>query len=205
MQDKLLRFPLLIPVPVCAPAPSLSASLSLSFTVAFRHQRHTMKHATDMCLSPLRLPGLSFLRGLGRGRSRAEDYGHLIDASGIPECFTTFPIRVHRDDENIHQGAEAARNSFRKHGITAEDKRLHSAGPYGNFFSICWPAGDSARVKLATEFLEWLWVYDGMLLGKPGNWLSPMSPVGRGDKGRACGDVGDQWLTALISAPCRRD
>lgn len=86
-----------------------------------------------------------------------------IDISSSPSCITTFPVCRHADEPQISQGAQAARETWLEIVPSAKDKELrsHSAGPYGNFFAITWPYGKMDRVKLATEIIETLWVYDG--------------------------------------------
>ncbi|KAI1328612.1 terpenoid synthase [Xylariaceae sp. FL0255] len=85
-----------------------------------------------------------------------------IDTSSHSQSITTFPVKVHRDDHTIHQGALNARKNF-KNFTTRTDFRSHSAGPHGNFFSVCWPNGKTERVKLATEIIETLWLYDDVM------------------------------------------
>ncbi|KAF2688339.1 terpenoid synthase [Lentithecium fluviatile CBS 122367] len=76
-----------------------------------------------------------------------------IDISSSPSCITTFPVCRH-----------AARKTWLEIVPSAKDRELrsHSAGPYGNFFAITWPYGKMDRVKLATEIIETLWVYDDL-------------------------------------------
>jgi hypothetical protein len=83
-----------------------------------------------------------------------------VDKSSQPKSITTFPVRVHKEDNQINQAALNARKNFKEFARNTEF-RPHSASPYGNFFSICWPNGKTERVKLATEIIESLWLYDG--------------------------------------------
>ncbi|KAJ4297447.1 hypothetical protein N0V90_005338 [Kalmusia sp. IMI 367209] len=94
-----------------------------------------------------------------------------IDVSSSPSCITTFPVRVHADKSQITQGAHAARKTWLDIVPSAKDKELrsHSAGPYGNFFAITWPYGKIERVKLATEIIETLWMYDDLAEDIPHN------------------------------------
>lgn len=88
-----------------------------------------------------------------------------IDTASTPRCITTFPARVHRDELWISKGAIIARKKF-ENLLPNPDYRSHSMGPYGNFFSFCWPEGKKERVRLGTEIIETLWLYDG-------RWRSP--------------------------------
>jgi hypothetical protein len=85
-----------------------------------------------------------------------------IRVSSSPSCVTIFPVALHSDEFEVSQGALAARNNWLSL-MPSNDIRPHSAGPYGNFFALCWPYGDTERVKLATEIIETLWLYDGKL------------------------------------------
>ncbi|KAI0104059.1 terpenoid synthase [Hypoxylon sp. NC0597] len=89
-----------------------------------------------------------------------------LETSSEPQCITTFPVCVHKDDSQISQGAVDARNNF-QHLLPDANYRPHSAGPYGNFFSICWPDGKMERVKLGTEIIETLWLYDDVIEDVP--------------------------------------
>ncbi|KAI1438676.1 terpenoid synthase [Xylaria sp. CBS 124048] len=85
-----------------------------------------------------------------------------VKTSAHPQSITTFQVRVHKDDGSINQGAINARKNFKDFARNTEF-RSHSAGPYGNFFSTCWPNGKVERVKLATEIIESLWLYDDVM------------------------------------------
>ncbi|KAI1120251.1 terpenoid synthase [Nemania abortiva] len=85
-----------------------------------------------------------------------------IKTASHPQSITTFPVRVHKEDNQINQGALNARKNFKEFARNTEF-RSHSAGPHGNFFSICWPNGKTERVRLATEIIESLWVYDDVM------------------------------------------
>lgn len=85
-----------------------------------------------------------------------------VKTASHPQSITTFPVRVHKEDGQINQGALNARKNF-KDVAKKTDFRSHSAGPHGNFFAMCWPNGKTERVKLATEIIESLWLYDGKL------------------------------------------
>jgi hypothetical protein len=86
-----------------------------------------------------------------------------IDISSSPSCITTFPVRLHVDEPQVTLGAHAARKTWLDIVSSSDDTELrpHSAGPHGNFFAITWPYGRTERVKLATEIIETLWMYDG--------------------------------------------
>lgn len=83
-----------------------------------------------------------------------------VKTASHPQSITSFPVRVHKEDNQINHGAMNARKNF-KDFTRSTEFRSHSAGPYGNFFSTCWPNGKTERVKLATEIIESLWLYDG--------------------------------------------
>jgi hypothetical protein len=83
-----------------------------------------------------------------------------ISVSSSPSCVTTFPVARHRAEAQIEEGALAARKAWLDL-MPGQDLRTHSAGPDGNFFALCWPYGKTERVKLATEIIETLWLYDG--------------------------------------------
>ncbi|KAI2631674.1 terpenoid synthase [Xylaria nigripes] len=85
-----------------------------------------------------------------------------VKTSSHPQTITLFPVQVHKDDGQINQGANNARKNF-KDFTRNKEFRSHSAGPYGNFFSTCWPHGKVERVKLATEIIESLWLYDDVM------------------------------------------
>lgn len=85
-----------------------------------------------------------------------------INVSSSPSCVTTFPVRLHRAEPQITQGALAARKTWLDM-MPGQDLRPHSAGPHGNFFALCWPDGKTDRVALATEIIETLWLYDGKI------------------------------------------
>ncbi|KAI1461775.1 terpenoid synthase [Annulohypoxylon moriforme] len=85
-----------------------------------------------------------------------------LDTTSSPQCITTFPVRVHKDESEISQGALDARGNF-KDLLPDAETRPHSAGPYGNFFAICWPESRMERVKLGTEIIETLWLYDDVI------------------------------------------
>ncbi|KAI0842735.1 terpenoid synthase [Hypoxylon sp. FL0890] len=89
-----------------------------------------------------------------------------LETSSEPQCITTFQVYVHKDDPQISEGAIDARNNF-QHLLPDVDYRPHSAGPYGNFFSICWPDSKMERVKLGTEIIETLWLYDDVIEDVP--------------------------------------
>ncbi|KAI1366075.1 terpenoid synthase [Xylaria arbuscula] len=85
-----------------------------------------------------------------------------VKTASHPQSITTFPVRVHKEDGQINQGALNARKNF-KDVAKKTDFRSHSAGPHGNFFATCWPNGKTERVKLATEIIESLWLYDDVM------------------------------------------
>ena len=85
---------------------------------------------------------------------------HTIDVACSPSCITTSAVRCHREERKISEGAQAARKTWLEIVPDAQ-LRSHSAGPFGNFFAITWPIGKTERVKLATEIIETLWLYDG--------------------------------------------
>ncbi|GAP91004.1 putative geranylgeranyl pyrophosphate synthase [Rosellinia necatrix] len=109
---------------------------------------HTDKHS-----SYLKLP---------RPLLRRKPSSIKVKIASHSKAITTFPVRVHKDDSYINQGALIARKTF-KDFTPKTEFRSHSAGPYGNFFSTCWPNGKAERVKLATEIIESLWVYDDVM------------------------------------------
>ncbi|KAI1201898.1 terpenoid synthase [Nemania serpens] len=85
-----------------------------------------------------------------------------VKTASHPQSITTFPVRVHKEDSQINQGALNARKNFKDFAKKTEF-RSHSAGPHGNFFSTCWPNGKTERVKLSTEIIESLWLYDDVM------------------------------------------
>ncbi|OTB07495.1 hypothetical protein M426DRAFT_267931 [Hypoxylon sp. CI-4A] len=85
-----------------------------------------------------------------------------LETTLTPQCITTFPVHVHRDEAQISQGALDARSNF-QHLLPDAEYRPHSAGPHGNFFAICWPDSKMERAKLATEIIETLWLYDDVI------------------------------------------
>ncbi|KAI1815720.1 terpenoid synthase [Poronia punctata] len=85
-----------------------------------------------------------------------------VDKAIQTKSLTTFPVRVHKEDGQINQAALNARKNFTDFA-SKTDFRSHSSSPYGNFFSICWPNGKTERVKLATEIIESLWLYDDVM------------------------------------------
>ncbi|KAI0974822.1 terpenoid synthase [Xylaria arbuscula] len=85
-----------------------------------------------------------------------------VKTASHPQSITSFPVRVHKEDDQINKGALNARKNF-KHVAKKTDFRSHSAGPHGNFFATCWPNGKTERVKLATEIIESLWLYDDVM------------------------------------------
>ncbi|KAI0432916.1 terpenoid synthase [Xylaria sp. FL1042] len=85
-----------------------------------------------------------------------------VKTDSHPQSITIFPVRVHKEDDQINKGALNARKNF-KDVAKKTDFRSHSAGPYGNFFATCWPNGKTERVKLATEIIESLWLYDDVM------------------------------------------
>ncbi|OTA55423.1 terpenoid synthase [Hypoxylon sp. EC38] len=89
-----------------------------------------------------------------------------LETSSEPQCITTFPVRLHKDDSEISQGAVDARNNF-QHLLPDAEYRPHSAGPCGNFFSLSWPDGKTERVRLGTEIIETLWLYDDVIEDVP--------------------------------------
>ncbi|KAF2636154.1 terpenoid synthase [Massarina eburnea CBS 473.64] len=114
---------------------------------------------------------LSSLPRTSSSRSINTTSATKIDISSSPSCITTFTVRVHKDEPQITQGAQAARNTWLDIVPSAKDKQLrsHSAGPHGNFFAITWPYGKMERVKLATEIIETLWMYDDIAEDIPQN------------------------------------
>ncbi|TGJ82847.1 hypothetical protein E0Z10_g5919 [Xylaria hypoxylon] len=103
----------------------------------------------------------SYLK-LPRPLLRRKPSSRKIKTDSHSQSITTFPVRVHREDNQINQGALNARKNF-KNVAHKTEFRSHSAGPYGNFFATCWPNGKTERVKLATEIIESLWVYDDVM------------------------------------------
>jgi hypothetical protein len=101
----------------------------------------------------------SFMK-LHRPLLRRKPSSIRVETSSHPQSITIFPVRVHKEDHQIAQAALNARKNFKEFAKKTEF-RTHSAGPYGNFFSTCWPNGKTERVKLATEIIESLWLYDG--------------------------------------------
>ncbi|CAI6072571.1 unnamed protein product [Clonostachys chloroleuca] len=89
-----------------------------------------------------------------------------ISVSSSPSCVTTFPVARHRAEAQIEEGALAARKAWLDL-MPGQDLRTHSAGPDGNFFALCWPYGKTERVKLATEIIETLWLYDDLIEDVP--------------------------------------
>ncbi|KAI8624045.1 terpenoid synthase [Xylariaceae sp. FL1651] len=116
-------------------------------------------HSGGLMLHPEK-PFLKIPRTLSTLRRKPSSY--LVDTSSHPKSITIFPVRVHKEDSQINQGALNARKNF-KDFASDRDFRSHSAGPYGNFFSTCWPGGKTERVKLATEIIETLWLYDDVM------------------------------------------
>ncbi|KAI1390398.1 terpenoid synthase [Hypoxylon trugodes] len=91
-----------------------------------------------------------------------------LDTSLAPQSITAFPVRVHKDEDQVSQSALDARNNFQ--GLLPDaDYRSHSSGPYGNFFALTWPDGITERVKLGTEIIETLWLYDDVIEDVPHN------------------------------------
>jgi hypothetical protein len=103
----------------------------------------------------------SYLK-LPRPLLRRKPSSRKVKTASHPQSITTFPVRVHKEDSYINQGAQNARKNF-KNFTPKTEFRSHSAGPHGNFFSTCWPNGKTERVKLATEIIESLWVYDDVM------------------------------------------
>ncbi|KAI3326520.1 terpenoid synthase [Xylariaceae sp. AK1471] len=83
-----------------------------------------------------------------------------------PRCITSFPISIHREAHKISRGALDARTHL-QHFDSYKEFRSHSAGPYGNFFAICWPGSNVSRTKLAAEMIETLWIYDDVAESLP--------------------------------------
>ncbi|KAI1098217.1 terpenoid synthase [Jackrogersella minutella] len=116
--------------------------------------------------------GLSYFipgyKSLFSQSSAASKSSIKLDTSSSPQSITTFPVSVHKDEPQINQGAIDARSKF-QHLLPETECRPHSAGPYGNFFAICWPDSIMERVRLATEIIETLWLYDDVIEDVPHN------------------------------------
>ncbi|KAI0161417.1 terpenoid synthase [Xylariaceae sp. FL1272] len=119
---------------------------------------HIRVHSNDLrahherSSSLLRLPPLL----------RKKPSSYAINTASHPQSITSYPVRVHKEDDSINQSALAARKNF-KNFASKTEFRSHSAGPHGNFFSTCWPNGAADRIKLATEIIETLWLYDDVM------------------------------------------
>lgn len=86
----------------------------------------------------------------------------ILDKSLEPNCFTLFPVHLHPEENVISEGCDDARRLLERHiGSGFKISRTHSAGPYGNFFALTLPEGDVQKVKILTEVIETLWIYDG--------------------------------------------
>ncbi|KAI3326619.1 terpenoid synthase [Xylariaceae sp. AK1471] len=83
-----------------------------------------------------------------------------------PQCITSFPISIHQKAHKISRGALDARTHLQNFD-SYKEFRSHSAGPYGNFFAICWPGSNVSRAKLAAEIIETLWIYDDVAESLP--------------------------------------
>ncbi|KAI8949500.1 terpenoid synthase [Xylaria longipes] len=103
----------------------------------------------------------SFMK-LPRPLLRRKPSSIKVKTESQPQSLTTFPVRVHKEDNQINHSALSARKNFKDVARNTEF-RSHSAGPFGNFFAICWPNGKTERVKLATEIIESLWLYDDVM------------------------------------------
>ncbi|KAI0200612.1 terpenoid synthase [Astrocystis sublimbata] len=103
----------------------------------------------------------SFMR-LPRPLLRKKPSSIKIKTARHPQSITTFPVRVHKEDNQINNSALSARKNFKDIAKKTEF-RPHSTGPYGNFFATCWANGKTERVKLATEIIESLWLYDDVM------------------------------------------
>ncbi|KAI1179631.1 terpenoid synthase [Nemania sp. FL0916] len=99
---------------------------------------------------------------LSRPLLRKKPSSLKIKTASHPQSITTFPVRIHKEDSHINQCALNARKNFKDFAHNTEF-RSHSAGPHGNFFSTCWPNGKTERLKLATEIIESLWLYDDVM------------------------------------------
>lgn len=109
-----------------------------------------------------RLPYESFspVQNPPRRFSKSRPSPISLDILSSSSCVTTFPVAAHPDEFQVSQGALAARKTWLDL-MPNSDLRPHSVGPFGNFFTLCWPHGKIERVQLATEIIETLWLYDG--------------------------------------------
>ncbi|KAJ3516584.1 hypothetical protein NM208_g14825 [Fusarium decemcellulare] len=101
---------------------------------------------------------------LHRFRSRSSSPDSKVYFS--PASITTFPVALHPDESQVSQGAETARDAWLRL-LPNSDPRPHSSGPFGNFFALCWPHGETSRVNLAAEIVETLWLYDDIIDDAP--------------------------------------
>ncbi|KAH9905775.1 terpenoid synthase [Xylariomycetidae sp. FL2044] len=101
-------------------------------------------------------------RWMSRRDASQKSQPDQVKVSSVPQCVTTFPVCLNKGDSQVSQGAFDARGHFQEVTPNAE-YRSHSAGPHGNFFSLCWPGGKVERVRLAAEIIETLWIYDDVI------------------------------------------
>uniref|UniRef100_A0A0W0FSY1 Terpenoid synthase n=1 Tax=Moniliophthora roreri TaxID=221103 RepID=A0A0W0FSY1_MONRR len=83
----------------------------------------------------------------------------LIDTNLFPECFGSFPVRVHKDEPQVAAGSDATLKMFERL-VPEKDSRSHAIGPYGDAFAMSYPEGDTEKTKLSAEIIQALWMYD---------------------------------------------
>lgn len=84
-----------------------------------------------------------------------------LDSFAVPSSFTTFPARIHGEEDAISQSVTGIIQKFGKL-LPDIDGHNIAVGPYGNYFAMAFPEGEIDRVRVSAEILTALWIYDGM-------------------------------------------
>ncbi|KAK7032048.1 hypothetical protein VNI00_013417 [Paramarasmius palmivorus] len=86
-----------------------------------------------------------------------------LDVSLFPECFTSFPVRLHKDERLLAARCNTLVEEF-SHLLPDYQPPSLSAGPHGVVYALCFPEGEIRRLMLCAEFTESAWFYDEAVL-----------------------------------------
>ncbi|KAJ2936547.1 hypothetical protein H1R20_g544, partial [Candolleomyces eurysporus] len=89
-----------------------------------------------------------------------------IDTSHLPYCFTRFPVRIHKDKEEIQRFTLELIHATKKEDSKAYKHSLYkyAFGPDMNIYSLSWCEADLDKMKLLIDFIELTWAHCRTLL-----------------------------------------
>ncbi|RXW18360.1 hypothetical protein EST38_g7498 [Candolleomyces aberdarensis] len=92
-----------------------------------------------------------------------------IDTSHLPYCFTRFPVRIHKDKEEIHRFTLELIDATKKEDSKAHKHSLYkyAFGPDMNIYSLSWCEAELDKMKLLIDFIELTWAHDDVAEEEP--------------------------------------